>query len=81
MSAISVIADPQHTERRAHFRLNKDFPVDALYDGNPWHLSDSPPALSRPAPAPGQDNVELYEELLGLSGTEVAALEEAGVIC
>ncbi len=37
-------------------------------------------AIRRPAPSIGQHNREIYEEELGLSATEIAAAEVAGVI-
>lgn len=80
MTSIDVIADPQHTKRRSFFRLHEDFDSDTLYDGNPWHLSESPPTLLRSAPAPGQDSTEVFGELLGLSADEVKELEASGVI-
>ena len=41
---------------------------------------DSMPRLRTPAPALGQDNVEVYGELLGLSAEEVSELKSGGVL-
>jgi formyl-CoA transferase len=52
-------------------------PTRAL--GNPVKLEKSPPVLRKAAPALGEDNEPLLAEL-GLSGGEVAALRQRGVI-
>jgi formyl-CoA transferase len=52
-------------------------PVKAL--GNPVKMDKSPPTLRKAAPVLGEDNDALLEEL-GLSGGEIAALRDRGVI-
>ncbi len=49
-------------------------------NGNPVKLLDTMPEISRPAPLLGQDNVEIYGSLLGLSEEEINSLRSAGVL-
>lgn len=53
---------------------------DMKVNGNPVKLLDTKADISRPAPALGQHNSEIYGELLGLSEEELAALKEGKVI-
>jgi benzylsuccinate CoA-transferase BbsF subunit len=48
--------------------------------GIPWKLPASPCQVWRAAPVLGQDNDYVFQQLLGLSEQEVAALKEKGVI-
>ena len=79
LSTLPLLADPHLQARASHFRLHEDFPAAQLLDGNPWHLTASPPRLRRPAPAPGRDTREILEEL-GYSATEIDRLDGAGVL-
>ena len=49
-------------------------------DRQPIHLSADPGVPMRAAPTPGQDNVEVFGRLLGLTREEVRAFEEEQVI-
>jgi crotonobetainyl-CoA:carnitine CoA-transferase CaiB-like acyl-CoA transferase len=49
-------------------------------DGLPYHLSETDWKMERGAPCLGQHNEYVYGEILGLSGSEIAALAEEGVI-
>jgi crotonobetainyl-CoA:carnitine CoA-transferase CaiB-like acyl-CoA transferase len=49
-------------------------------DGLPYHLSGTDWKMERGAPCLGQDNEFVYGEVLGLSGAEITALAEEGVI-
>ena len=53
---------------------------DMKVNGNPVKLLDTKADISRPAPALGQHNAEVYSELLGLSEKDLAALKEGKVI-
>ena len=53
MALADLLADPQHTQRRGHFRLGADFPGETLYNGIAWQLSLASPLLRRPIPQPG----------------------------
>ena len=50
------------------------------YAGRPWKLSDTPAVPAQPAPIMGQHNRDLLAGLLGRTGDEISALEEAQVI-
>ena len=80
LDTLGVVADPHQGQRRRHFELAPEFPAGELLDGNPWHLSASPPRLRRPAPAIGAHNEEVFGALLGLDADELRRLVEAGVI-
>ena len=47
--------------------------------GAPWIMSDGN-LQARPAPDLGQDNDHVFQQILGLSETELAALERDGII-
>ncbi len=48
--------------------------------GAPFRLPDSPGGPSRPAPLLGQHNEEVFGALLGVTGSEIEALQDEGVI-
>jgi crotonobetainyl-CoA:carnitine CoA-transferase CaiB-like acyl-CoA transferase len=50
------------------------------YAGRPWKLSDTPAVPPKPAPIMGQHNRDILADLLGRTGDEIAALEEAQII-
>ena len=80
MAVVDMVADPQHSHRREHVELTEAAPMKNVLNGSPWHLSAAPPRVRRRVPDPGQHNEEVFGELLGLSSTEVRALQEEGVI-
>jgi len=49
-------------------------------DGLPVHLSDTDWQIRRGAPCLGEHNERVYGEILGLSGVEITALRDEGVI-
>ncbi len=53
---------------------------DQLITGLPWKLEGQAPRTYRSAPALGQDNDYVFQELLCLTPKEQKALEEQGVI-
>ncbi|HVF63083.1 MAG TPA: CoA transferase [Casimicrobiaceae bacterium] len=61
-------------------------PVDIPHYGSedvfrgPWRFSDFEPTITRRGPQLGEHNDFVFGEVLGLSKTEIAALERAGVI-
>ena len=50
------------------------------YAGPPYRLSETPWAIRRRAPLPGEHNAEIYCGELGLSEQELASLGERGVV-
>jgi crotonobetainyl-CoA:carnitine CoA-transferase CaiB-like acyl-CoA transferase len=47
----------------------------------PWvRFSDTPGAITSPAPLMGQHNREVFGQILGLSAKEIDALEKKGII-
>jgi benzylsuccinate CoA-transferase BbsF subunit len=78
--AKDLIKDPQLKSRGFFVELEHPEMGRTISDANPIGLSDSPPAYTRPAPLPGQDNEYVYGGLLGLSQTEINRLKETGVV-
>jgi crotonobetainyl-CoA:carnitine CoA-transferase CaiB-like acyl-CoA transferase len=46
----------------------------------PWHFSDMTPVIEGSGPTLGQHNKEVFCDMLGMSETEFAELQEEGVI-
>ena len=80
MALADLLADPQHTQRRRHFRLGADFPGETLYNGIAWQLSLASPLLRHPVPRPGAQSEEVLGEVLGLTAAEVQGYREQGAI-
>ena len=76
-----VCADPHIAKDRNMF-IEQEHPKagKVIVTGTPFKLSGTPATYRTPAPALGQDNLEVYKELLGLDEQQVAALYAAGVI-
>ena len=76
-----VTTDPHIVDDREMF-----VPIDhpeigpMKVNGNPVKLMETMPEISRPAPQLGQDNVEIYGSLLGLSEEKINSLRSAGVL-
>ncbi len=80
MTVDRLMDDPHVRSRRMivdlhHPRLGK-IPVT----GSPFHLSETPGRVERLGPDLGQDNRQVYQELLGLSEAELDDLRAQGVI-
>jgi crotonobetainyl-CoA:carnitine CoA-transferase CaiB-like acyl-CoA transferase len=74
------ILNDAHLKNRKWFRPLKHPDLGThLYDGVPWHFSDSKLNSSLPSPRLGQHSRELLHDLLGLSQDEISALFEQGV--
>ena len=79
--ARDLVQDPQLTERGYFSSVEHTAVGRSLTDtGAPMLFGGERPAASRPAPMLGEHNEEVYCELLGLSGSEVASLRERGVV-
>ena len=91
LAAAGIPAAPvlELEERNAHphwvargFQVEHDgegFDPCRIY-ATPWHLTRTPPAMTRTTPRLGQHNGYVFSELLGLTDDEVAALVERGVL-
>jgi benzylsuccinate CoA-transferase BbsF subunit len=79
-SAGDLAQDPQLNERGFFIELDHPELGKTVSDATPIRLSDTPARYSRPAPLLGQDNENVYGELLGLSETELGRLKKQGVI-
>ncbi len=84
-AAVVAGAHDLHTDaqliHRGHFlHLNHPVPGDFRYGALSYRLDGALPLPQRAAPLLGQHNVSVYQELLGLSEEEYAALEAGGVL-
>ena len=80
MNAADLYADPQ-LDARDYFEPIDDYEAGSnRYITRPYRISGVTLDSESPTPLFGQHNAELLEELLGLSGDEIAGLEERGVI-
>jgi len=76
--------DPHYWERGYMQRL--DYPEERKMGSRvlltrPWQLSKAPMPIERAAPKLGEGNEYFLQDLLGLSESEIAKLDEAGIIC
>jgi crotonobetainyl-CoA:carnitine CoA-transferase CaiB-like acyl-CoA transferase len=51
-----------------------------IVTGSPLKLSGTPVTIRTPAPALGQDNGEVFKQLLNLDEQQLAGLKERGII-
>lgn len=74
----------EHLQARRFYEVVAHHPDTGMpplpYAGRPWKLSGTPAVSPQPAPLMGQHNRELLADLLGKTGDEIAALEEANII-
>ena len=74
----------EHLRERRFYEVVEHHPDTGMpplpYAGRPWKLSGTPAVSPQPAPIMGQHNRELLVELLGITGDEIAALEDAQII-
>jgi crotonobetainyl-CoA:carnitine CoA-transferase CaiB-like acyl-CoA transferase len=75
------VMESEHLATR-EFWVEREHPEVGVrrHAGIPWHLSETPLAVTRAAPVMGQDNDYVFGELLGLSSAEIADLVEREVI-
>lgn len=76
-----VVADPHIAKDREMF-VEQEHPKAGklLLTGSHIKLSETPTEIRTPAPALGQDNAEVYKELLGLTEDDLAALKAKNVL-
>ena len=80
LNAAGLLQDPHLKERGAFVEIDHPEVGKRLYLGLPWKLSQVPSPSYRPAPLLGQDNEYVFGEVLGLSASEIARLQEQKVI-
>jgi len=70
-----------HTKAREYF-VDVDHPVagKAEYPSPPYKWTETPAAITRPAPCLGEHNVEIYCKELGYSKEDLVAFRGAGVV-
>ena len=81
MSIKDLAEDPHFNDVRGMFPTMQqpgvgDFRVTAV----PIKFSETPTTISRPAPALGEHNIEVYNEYLGFDEQKLAQLKEQGII-
>ncbi len=76
-----LVRNPQLTYRNWLQDVRHDELGETLrYAGPPYRLSETPWAIRRRAPLPGEHNAEVFGDELGLSRQEIDALREQGVV-
>ena len=76
-----VFADPQVKFRAMEIEMDHPLAPEPVHlIGSPIRMSATPTAYHHPPPTLGQHSEELLGELLDMSGDDVAALRERGVI-
>ncbi len=74
-----VLEDPQLNFREMFIDYNYGNAVGRLF-GTPIKLSETPCDTSGAAPEIGQDNINIYREMLGLDVETLSILKDEGVI-
>jgi crotonobetainyl-CoA:carnitine CoA-transferase CaiB-like acyl-CoA transferase len=79
-SAAGVLGDPQLADRGYFVAVDRAVVGTHLYPGAVARFSKTPLKADEPAPLLGEHNSDVFRRLLGMSDTEIAELEAAGVI-
>src|SRR5262249_35119171 len=80
MSVAECLKDPHLKERKALVELEHP-EAGRVTVPAPWiRFSETPGAITSPAPLRGQHNHEVFHGILGLSDYEIQALQQEGVI-
>ena len=80
MNARDVFADPHVSHRGVFEEAFQEETGTHLYTNTPWKMSETPAGIRRGPVRLGQDNEYVYQDLLGYTPQEYAALEEEGHI-
>ncbi len=75
-----MLADPQVAAREMFTTLNVPGIGPVIHPRAAVQLSRTPGRIERPGPLPGQDNLQVYGNLLGLSEDDLEGLGTRGVI-
>ena len=80
MSAIEILTD-LHTEARELFTTVPHKVLGEQHVMNPaWKFSETPARIRKQGPILGEDNYDVFGNLLGMSEEEIKAMEEAQII-
>ena len=79
-SIADIFNDPHSKAREALVAVDDPFLGPVVTPSVYPRLSHASGRIYNPAPRPGQHNPEIYQDLLGLSGTELTRLQEARTI-
>jgi benzylsuccinate CoA-transferase BbsE subunit len=81
VSTSADVAASRQLAYRSFFTTTHHAPSqrDVVMPGAPYQLSATPSRVYRPAPTLGQHNLEIYSAI-GVSGRELAALQQAGIV-
>jgi crotonobetainyl-CoA:carnitine CoA-transferase CaiB-like acyl-CoA transferase len=80
MNVEDQFRDPHLRARQVHVECEHPKVGIEWLHGIPWHLSETPGRIRRPAPLLGEHNQYVFGELLGLPAAEIQRLVEAGAI-
>ena len=75
-----LLQDRHYAERGTFITVDHPQVGPKQYPGLPWKMSGTPGEVRWPSPTLGQHNRDVFGGLLGLTGREIDALEEGGVI-
>jgi crotonobetainyl-CoA:carnitine CoA-transferase CaiB-like acyl-CoA transferase len=78
--APDTMKDPQIKHLNALIELDHPAVGKRLYPNIPFHMSETPPVPSRPAPLLGQHTEEICRELLKMSAAEIERLKAEKVL-
>ncbi len=79
---VKQITEDHHIAVEREMFIDVDHPVigPMKVNGNPIKLMDMMPRINRPAPTLGQDNEEVFKEVLGYDDERVESLRENSII-
>ncbi len=78
--ASNLANNPQLKARGFFFQAQHPVLGDCTFDSTPINLSRTPPRFQRAAPLLGQDNMYVYNELLGLDNQQLSHYIAKGII-
>jgi len=79
-SAADVLGDAQLSARGFFVPVERAVVGTHLYPGVAEHFSETPLVADRPAPLLGEHNRKVFSDILGMSDTEIEALERDKII-
>lgn len=71
---------PQYQERDSFEKVHHPVIGEVIQPGAPFHMSETPWKINRPAPLLGEHNTAVYQKILGLPEEDVTKLYTEGVI-